>query len=278
MNQKVVIYIILSAILLYLYYKRGGVALFTAFVIVVAGTLFTGAGAREGLSLGGGGGGGDKECAKMGFKPPKIDKKDITGSLEKVIANIKPIANKYWKRNVGELGTKPNNETDVDEQFEKNFKEFSDAVGSFAKNNQNQNKKFQSIFEIAGPAVNPYIQLLDKKTKPEAKDGIVDEWIISKLDKIIGNMKPALEIIELFKNSDEAKGLDKDAKQLLNYLVCLCKHWISIYKEIQKAKGGGDDAGDDAGDDEEDKPKKKKKKATKKKKKSDEDDEDADEE
>ena len=273
MNQKVVIYIILSAILLYLYYKRGGIALFAAFVVVVVGTLFSDA--REGMSLGGGGGGGDKECAKMGFKPPKIDKKDITGSLEKVFANIKPIANKYWKRNADELGTKPNNEKDVDEKFEKIFKELSDAVGSFAKNNQNQNKKIQSVLEIYYPAVNPYIQLLDKKTKPEAKDGIVDEYIISNLDKIIGNTKPALEIIELFKNSDEAKGLDKDAKQLLNYLVCLCKHWISIYKEIQKAKGGGDD---DAGDDEEEKPKKKKKKATKKKKKSDEDDEDADEE
>jgi len=52
MNQKTVIYIILSAILLYLYYKRGGIALFVAFVVVVAGTLFAGVGAsaREGMN------------------------------------------------------------------------------------------------------------------------------------------------------------------------------------------------------------------------------------
>jgi len=49
LNQKTVIYIILSAILLYLYYKRGGIALFVAFVVVVAGTLFADAGAREGM-------------------------------------------------------------------------------------------------------------------------------------------------------------------------------------------------------------------------------------
>ena len=39
MNQKVVVYIILSAILLYLYYKRGDLAIFAAFVAVVVGTL-----------------------------------------------------------------------------------------------------------------------------------------------------------------------------------------------------------------------------------------------
>ena len=48
LNQKTVIYIILSAILLYLYYKRGGIAIFVAFAVVVAGTLFA-ANAREGM-------------------------------------------------------------------------------------------------------------------------------------------------------------------------------------------------------------------------------------
>ncbi len=51
LNQKTVIYIILSAILLYLYSKRGGIILFAAFVVVTVGTLFAsaGAGAREGM-------------------------------------------------------------------------------------------------------------------------------------------------------------------------------------------------------------------------------------
>ncbi|NDE72109.1 MAG: hypothetical protein EB054_05355, partial [Actinobacteria bacterium] len=72
MNQKTVIYIILSAILLYLYYRKGDLAIFVGFVVVVTGTLILGKGhGVDGFSMGGGGGGGgggDKECAKIGFK------------------------------------------------------------------------------------------------------------------------------------------------------------------------------------------------------------------
>jgi len=287
LNQKTVIYIILSAILLYLYYKRGGIALFVAFVVVVAGTLFAGAGAnaREGLSLDGGGGKGDKECAKMGFKAPKIDKKDITSSLEKVVENIKPVANKYWKRTAE--GRKPDNKEDEDENFEKSYKALEDGAKPFFKRiekNKDLMDKYSGLVKIYISALNPYIQLLDEKLETDKKDKIVNEYIISKLDEIIHNTKPALEFIDLFKKSDEFKELDKDAKKIANYMACLFKHWVSIFKAIQKAKGSGtgdgagdtgeDDAGeDDAGDDE--KPKKKKKKSTKKKsKKKDEDDED----
>lgn len=262
MNQKVVIYIILSAILLYLYYKRGGIAIFAAFVAVVAGTLFTeGIGsAREGF---GGGGKGDKECAKLGFKPPKIDKNDINGSLVKVMKNIKPIADKYWKRDIEGKGDKN------DEKFEKSFKAFEEALKIFQTKNNNIN--YGSIKEIYFPAVNPYIMLITQK---KTDDKAIDEYIINNLDKIIENTKPALEAIDTIKKSDEMKELDKDAKQIVNYLVCLAKHWISIYKAIQKAKDGKDDEGGD--DEEEEKPKKKKKATKKKKAKKDAEDADAD--
>jgi len=279
MNQKAVIYIILSVILLYLYYKRGGIGIFVAFVVVVAGTLFVSGskGAREGF--GAGGGKGDNECAKLGFKPPKIDKKDINGSLVKVMKNIKPIADKYWKRDIEAKGDK------TDEKFEKSFKALEEALNIFQTKNMNNNINYNSIKEIYYPAVNPYILLITQK---KTDDKSIDESIIKNLDKIIDNTKPALETINLIKKSDEMKELDKGAKQILNYLVCLAKHWISIYKAIQKAKGGdeGGDEGDEAGDeeggdeggDEEEKPKKKKKttkkkKATKKKKSEDEEDE-----
>ena len=99
MNQKAVIYIILSAILLYLYYRKGDLAIFVAFVVVVTGTLILGkGGGDEGFGMGGGGGGVvDKECANLGFKEVKIDKKDINGSLEKAMKNIEKVADKYWK-------------------------------------------------------------------------------------------------------------------------------------------------------------------------------------
>ena len=279
MNQKAVIYIILSAILLYLYYKRGGIGIFVAFVVVVAGTLFVSGskGAREGF--GAGGGKGDNECAKLGFKPPKIDKKDINGSLVKVMKNIKPIADKYWKRDIEAKGDKN------DEKFEKSFKALEEALNIFQTKNMNNNINYNSIKEIYYPAVNPYILLITQK---KTDDKSIDEYIIKNLDKIIDNTKPALETINLIKKSDEMKKLDKGAKQILNYLVCLAKHWISIYKAIQKAKGGDEEGGDEEGGDEEggdeeggdeeEKPKKKKKttkkkKATKKKKSEDEEDE-----
>ena len=76
MNQKVVIYIILSAILLYLYYKRGDIAIFAAFAVVAGATLIFRS-ATIGEEGFGGGGGGGKGCAKMGFTAPKIDKKAV---------------------------------------------------------------------------------------------------------------------------------------------------------------------------------------------------------
>ena len=78
MNQKVVIYIILSAILLYLYYKRGDLAIFAAFVVVVAGTIFTqgSASAREGMED------DDKKTTKSGD-----DKKTTKSGDDKKMTN-----------------------------------------------------------------------------------------------------------------------------------------------------------------------------------------------
>ena len=92
MNQRIIIYIILSAILLYLYYRRRDITVFAAFIVVVGSTLiFRNGSTSEGFGIGIGGGGGDKvdsECAKIGYTAPKIDKKDIPGSLEKVMKSV----------------------------------------------------------------------------------------------------------------------------------------------------------------------------------------------
>lgn len=110
MNQKTVIYIILSAILLYLYYKRGGVAIFAAFAVVVAGTLF--AGANEGFSIGGKGGNADKECAKMGFTKPSIKKDNMKDGITTAMKNIQKVANKSWPFE-DYVGNKPTNDKAV---------------------------------------------------------------------------------------------------------------------------------------------------------------------
>ena len=78
MNQRIVIYIILSAVLLYLYYSRRDLAIFAVFVVVVGATLIFGDRSAEGFSVGGIGGGGgdkiDKECTKLGFTAPRPQK------------------------------------------------------------------------------------------------------------------------------------------------------------------------------------------------------------
>ena len=50
MNQKTVIYIILSAILLYLYYRKRDLSILMAFIVLVASTLIFEKDMREGMS------------------------------------------------------------------------------------------------------------------------------------------------------------------------------------------------------------------------------------
>lgn len=267
MNQNTVIYIILSAILLYLYYRKKDIAIFVAFVIVAGATLiFRGSMSCEGFVEGNTNRGGvDKVCAKLGFKPPKIDKNDIKGSLEKVIKDIKPIADKYWKKNI-------ENKSDdkTDKTFEKNCDELEKKVMEIKK--KNKNVDVDSIINIYIPTVFPYVQVINDKSMT---DKIFNDKFLENSDKNVENSNSAIKAINMIKNSDEIKDLNKGSKQILNYLVCLGNHWISIYKAIQKAKdSGGDGDGEDEDDDDDDKKKKKKKKNTKKKSKKDDDDDD----
>ena len=240
-NQKNVIYIILSAILLYLYYKRGGVTLFAAFVVVAAGTLILPS-AREGLSLGGGkGGGGDKECAKMGFTPIKLVKDDLVGSLEKVMKNIKTVAEKHWPYDgkATEDEDKKKKQKELDAFVEIWMKEAKKALDD-DKTKSDQANKF-IMFSADIYEKKRYDELF--KLKPEQIKNMISGGYI------------VLKLLEKISKSDE---IDSNFKKQLKYLICLCKYWTNIYKEAQKAtadEGGGED------DDE----KLKKKKKTKKK-------------
>ena len=250
MNQKDAVYIILSAILLYLYYKRGDLAIFAAFVVVVGGTLTASASAREGMSLGGGK--GDKECAKLGFKAVKLDKDDLAGSLEKEMKKIKTVADKHWPYD--DLGGK----TD-DEDKKKAIELFVKEIQKETENNNEKENQVMNTF-IMGSA--------DAYEKRKMEELLANVKTPEKLEGIITGGKATLKLLEKVSKSSK---IDSEFKKTLKYIICLCKHWISIYKAIQKAKGGG--KGDDEDEDgEEEKAKKKtKKKATKKKSKKDED-------
>jgi hypothetical protein len=269
MNQKVVVYIILSAILLYLYYKRGDLAIFAAFVVVVAGTLIFRSGnasAREGMSIGGGGG-GDKECAKLGFTAPKLLKSDIGGSLEKEMNKIKKVADKYWPYDEKGNSNNEDEKKSLLEFMEVYFKEAGKMKDDDGKKNSND------FYEISLGLYNQ-VNNPDKSKRQKIKMDAIN--ITSELTKpIISGGNILLKLLTTAGKSNKIK--DAGAKKLAKYLTCLCKHWIAIYTKMEEvANGGGGGKDDEGGGDDEDKPKKKKKKATKKKKSKKDDADDAD--
>lgn len=267
MNQKVVIYIILSAILLYLYYKRGGVALFVAFIVVVAGTLFAGASASEGFSLGGGGKGGDKQCAKLGFAEVKLVKDDVAEGLEKVMKNIEKVAEKEWPFEKSDYEGKRSK----DETFQKNWNiiiDSSEVKEVLKKGKDDPDMGAGLSIYIATTEI--YETFLNTTTTTSTKTEVIAKYNTSALDKLIKSGSTVIKLLERVKKSDDIKDGDAKVQKIMSYIMCLIKHWISIFKAMQKVSGGGNG---DGGDDEEEKPKKKKKKETKKKKSDNEDEE-----
>ena len=257
MNQKVVIYIILSAILLYLYYKRGGVALFVAFIVVVAGTLFAGtsASASEGFGLGGGKG-GDKQCVKLGFKEVKLDKDEVADGLENVMKDIEKVTEKEWPFEKGDYEGKRSN----DETFKKNWNIIIDSSElQDALKKGKDNPDMGAGLSIYSATTEIYETFLNTTTTPNTKTTVIAKYNTSELDKLIKSGSRTIQFIERLKKSDDIKEGGAKVQKIMTYIMCLVKHWISIFKAMRKVSGSGKDD-DDAGDGEN-----KKKKTTKKK-------------
>jgi len=274
LNQKTVIYIIISAILLYLYYKRGGIAIFVAFMAVVAGTLF--AGANEGFSIGGKGGNTDKECAKMGFTETKIDKKNKIGSLKKINDNFKKTLLKYatfdgdrgefkLTKETEELLKPIGEDPEAKSKIEKAQNEIKDLfsfiilVYVLFMNTYNKSDSGEMQFNVFGEQ-RPVQKLLDDFNKEN--NGTTE------FKKAIIAGESLLKMLNEVKTLDVVKNADKKTKEAWNFLICAIKHAINNIKKLDKTlndKGDGGDGGDDDADSDE-KPKKKKKKATNKKK------------
>jgi hypothetical protein len=274
MNQKVGIYIILSAVLLYLYYRRNDLAIFAAFVAVVAGTLIfrdqNQTDDREGFGIGGGGK-GDKECAKMGFKPIELDKDDLVGSLEQVMKNIEKVADKQWPFEKGDFDGRRTE----DKTFEENWKIIKDSsIVKEILEKGRDDPDMVSILPIWTSISEIYISFIIQKTSTDGKNNVIKKYTTtSVLDDIIKNSSTVIKLVERLKKSDEIKDGGAKVQKIMTYIGCLVKHWISIFKAIRKANDGGDEeekpkkkkkkASEDdegGGDDEEEKPKKKKKK------------------
>jgi hypothetical protein len=276
MNQKTVIYIILSAILLYLYSKRGGVALFAAFVVMVAGTLFAGVGTGsiEGMFVKRSGG---NNCAKIGFSTPNIKNNNMKSGITNAMKNIQKVAKTGWPFE-DYIGNKPTND-----KAARQLKEITN--NSHYKSESRKIEENKEKQENVGVFLINSIELYESVKKNEKIDESITK-VTDNLEKGIKGGKIYLSLIEsthkfLVKEykiaKKESPDIDDSVLKLSQYLVCLCKQWVSIWNQIQKANGssegagGDDDGGDDDDDEEEEKPKKKKK-PTKKKSKKDDDD------
>ena len=163
MNQKTVIYIILSAILLYLYYKRGSIAIFVAFAVVTAGTLFSGNPMSEGFGFGGGKkkkSGSGSNCANLGFAEVKIEK-------NKIPQNLKILNDKFIKT-ISKYGVP--DERDIIKLNGKSKKilksitsEEKVEIKSTIENSLKENKDYFTYIVIAVPL------LINKYTKKDGK-------------------------------------------------------------------------------------------------------------
>jgi len=276
MNQKVVIYIILSAILLYLYYKRGDLAIFAAFAVVAGATLIFRSATigEEGFGFGGGGGG--KGCAKMGFTAPKIDKNNIKGSLDKILKNFKKVVEKYVDVGRGfDIGKSG-------EEF-RAIIEMGSAKDILRKWQEDKTNNLSELLDHSFRLFDPYIFTPSEEQQQKFIDGKLSELVKNKeVKKIINGGNRFAKTLEDIKKLDETKELDKKAKAFLDAFICALKQSVLIWKSLDKAmgSGGGDDKDEDEGgegdgeDDEDEKPKKKKKKSTKKKSKKVDDNDD----
>jgi hypothetical protein len=233
MNEKTIVYIILLGLLLYLYYKKRDVMIIFAFIVLLGSTFIFGGGIREGAKSGKGKGGGGGGCSKIGFTAPKIDKKDIKDSLEKALKNIEKVANKHWPFD-DMMGSKPKNDK-AKETYEGVVKSefFEGESKKIESDKEKQENGFMFILGCAGI----YIAFIGEKASEEEQQKIMKDLTPKKISNAIKGGETYLDL--LTKNHKTLEG--SDVKKLSSYLTCLCKQWLQILKQYQKAKGSGDD-------------------------------------
>jgi len=235
LNQKTVIYIILSAILLYLYYIRRDLAVFAAFVVVVVGTLIIGKdfdsieGLKSSSSSSSGGGG----CADMGFTAPKIEKDadgDLGESLEKEMNNIKKIADKHWPYDMKGDSSKKDEQESIKEYVGVYVKIVQE--NKFSKDEDTTLNIFMEACKGLYEQVNSSDESKRKKIKLNVSE--LPKGYLKQLSSVANKLHD--DILTKVIESDELKG--KGAKKIAKYLSCLCKHWITIFNQIDSMATG----------------------------------------
>lgn len=243
------IYIILSGLLLYLYFVKGDITIIAAFVVVVVGTLIikdgdtiegikgNGNGKGKGKRSGTGTGAGKGNCSKTGFTAPNIKNNDIKGSLDNALKNIQTVADEHWPFE------DINGQNSKNDKAKSAFEEINNNVfmkTEIKKINDDKDSQ-EACFSFALGSAMVYEAFItkpdEKKQKGFLKD--FDDKFLTKALKggdlyltLLKNNKEHLK--KEYKAADTA--FDKNIENLLDYMICLCKQWISIWKAVQKAK------------------------------------------
>ena len=246
MKQTAVIYIILSAVLLYLYYRKRELYIFAAFSVVVIGTLILEKHYdEEGFGLGGGGGNVDKKCAKIGFKTVNIDNNDINGSLKKIFDNFKSVTSKYVTYSEKEVIPKDEYKSAISKIG--NLGIIKSEMDRVNKDKENQEYIMSLMF---GSLSLVHIYLM--QTSEEARTKFVTELTKLKtkndngkvgIDLILKGGEIGLTALNNIEKSDEMKAASDEVKNIFSIITCAFKQVLTIWKKLGKSGGGGGGGG-----------------------------------
>jgi hypothetical protein len=254
MNQKATIYIILSAILLYLYYRKRDLAIFAGFVVVVVGTLILGKGrdiegiiGRKSSSSGSGGSSSSSssnQCSELKFAEPNIDKTRVVTSLIELNDNFKKVCGKYLKFEGGEPGLNKEGGAILESLYkdEKIKKKLDSILEKFQK--ENQNEYFAYLIGTGTLLLNNYTESdkgelrfkvfgSDQPVKKTLNDFTKEDYKF--FTSALKGAKAFVPTIDKIMNLEEIKEQDNKTKDLFKFMKCAVNHTIKVLNNLKDA-------------------------------------------
>ena len=215
------IYLLMALLLLWLYYTRKDITIIAVFIVFVLATF--GNKTQEGVKNKGDSETNKSSCEELGFKAPKIDKKKVDESLESEVKKIKAVAEKHWKYDDILGNTK-------DETKKKHLEKLQGVMKSAGGDLSKEDNEIGGTFLMS--CLEIYTNITDKdESKRKTPD--IDKIDFGKVSKG-GDLY--IKLFEKLDDSDDIKELKEGPKEIYEYYKCLCKHWVSLMKELKTAK------------------------------------------
>lgn len=257
MNQKAMIYIILSAILLYLYYRKRDLAIFAGFVVVVVGTLILGKGrdiegiigrksgsSKSGSKSGSSSGSSSNQCSDLKFAEPNIDKTRVVTSLIELNDNFKKVCGKYlsFEGRGPELNKEGGAILESLYKDEKIKKKLDSILEKFQK--ENQNEYFAYLIGTNILLLNNYTESdkgelrfivfgSDHPVKKTLNDFTKEDYKF--FTSALKGAKAFVPTIDKIMNLEEIKEQDNKTKDLFKFMKCAVNHTIKVLNNLKDA-------------------------------------------